>query len=108
MSTPTDDVRLDEHGVWRVAQSSVMLDSIVAAYQQGHSAETIQQQYPSLSLADAYGAIAHYLRHRDDVDQYLKQQDTIWRASRDEWNARSGALVQRLRDARDGVPLERQ
>jgi uncharacterized protein (DUF433 family) len=31
--------------------SGVSLDSIVIAFQQGHSVETIQQLYPALSLA---------------------------------------------------------
>lgn len=29
------------------------------------------QSYPTLKLADVYGAITYYLRHEDDVDQYL-------------------------------------
>ncbi len=102
-----DDIRLDEHVVLRVGGSRVMLDSIVAAYQQGHSAETIQQQYPALSLAEVYGAIAYYLRHRDDVDHYLQRQDTLWQSAREEWNRRSGTLVQRLRDARQGAAADR-
>jgi len=105
-TTTTNDVRLDEHGVWRVAGTRVMLDSLVTAYQQGHSAETIQQQYPALSLADVYGAIAYYLRHRDEIDQYLKRQDTLWQQSREEANTRSGTLVQRLRDAKHGASAE--
>ena len=107
MSTITsDDVRLDEHGVWRVAGTRVMLDSVVAAYQQGHSAETIQQQYPALSLADVYGAITYYLRHRDDVDYYLEQQGTLWQQARDAANLQSATLVQRLRDARLSATAE--
>ena len=38
-----------------------MLDSVVAAFHQGHSAETIAQQYPALSLEEIYGAITYYL-----------------------------------------------
>ena len=99
VTTTLNDVRTDELGVMRVGESKVMLDSVIAAYQQGHSAETIQQQYPALLLADVYGAIAYYLRHRDEVDRYLRVQAAIWSQSRDEWNLRSGALVQRLRDS---------
>lgn len=84
-----------------------MLDSVVTAYQQGHSAVTIQQQYPALSLADVYGAIAYYLRHHDGIDQYLQHQDAPWQRAHDEWITRSGTLVQRLRDARHGAPTER-
>ncbi len=38
-------VRMDPHGVMRVGETRVMLDSVVAAFEQGHSPETIQQEY---------------------------------------------------------------
>ena len=57
-------VRLDEHGVLRVGGTRVMLDSVVVAFQQGHSPETIQQQYPVLTLEEVYGAVAYYLATR--------------------------------------------
>jgi len=50
----------------------------VIAFQQGHSAETIQQLYPALSLEEVYGAIAFYLANRDEVDQYLERQEQLW------------------------------
>ena len=100
-------VRTDEHGVMRVGDSRVMLDSVVAAYHQGHSAETIQQQFPALTLESVYGAIAYYLGHRQEVDTYLKQQGEIWQRSRDEWNARSATLIQRLRDEQRVVTAAR-
>jgi uncharacterized protein (DUF433 family) len=45
-------VRVDEHGAMRIGNSRVMLDSIVAGFEQGHSPETLQQQYPALSLEE--------------------------------------------------------
>ncbi len=62
-------VRPDEHGVLRVGATRVMLDSVVAAFQLGHSPETIQQQYPSLGLSEVYGALAYYLNNEDAVDR---------------------------------------
>ena len=41
METAKIYVRQDEHGVLRVVETRVMLDSVVAAFNQGHSAETI-------------------------------------------------------------------
>jgi uncharacterized protein (DUF433 family) len=93
-------VRADEHGVLRVGDSRVMLDSVLAGFHQGHSPETIQQQYPALSLAEVYGAIAYYLEHREEVNAYLRHQDAVW----EEWLARSqvssGRVVERLRALR--------
>jgi uncharacterized protein (DUF433 family) len=90
-------VRTDEHGVMRVGQTRVMLDSVVAAFQQGHSPETIQQQYPALTLEQVYGAIAHYLGNRTEVDQYLERQGEVWRQWREKAAERASPVVQRLR-----------
>jgi hypothetical protein len=50
MTEKTDYVRTDKGGVMRVADTRVPLDSVIAAFEQGASPETIQQQYPALSL----------------------------------------------------------
>ena len=60
-------VHTDEHGVLRVGATRVMLDAVIAAFQQGHSPETIRQQYPALSLEEVYGSIAYFLAHLDEV-----------------------------------------
>jgi uncharacterized protein (DUF433 family) len=87
----------DEQGVYRVGQTRVMLDSVVAAFHQGHSPETIRQQYPALSLEEVYGSIAYYLAHQEEVNAYLKRQDAVW----EHWRARSertpNPAVERLR-----------
>lgn len=64
MSTANSYIRSDEYGVLRVGATRVMLDSVIAAFRQGHSSETIRQQYPALSLEEVYGSIAYYLAHR--------------------------------------------
>jgi uncharacterized protein (DUF433 family) len=63
-----------EDGVVRVGGTRVTLDTVVAAFEQGATAEEIVQQYPSLTLADVYAAIGYYLRHRSDVELYLAQR----------------------------------
>lgn len=81
----------------RVAATGVMLDSVIAGFHQGDSPESIQQQYPSLTLAEVYGAIAYYLNNSREVDAYLAQQRTTWQESREEFAAQESPLVQRLR-----------
>jgi uncharacterized protein (DUF433 family) len=93
-------VRCDEQGVMRVGNSRVMLDSIVAGFAQGHSSETLQQQYPALSLEEVYGAITYYLAHTDEVNAYLKRQDNLWDAWRIKSRARSSPVIERLRALR--------
>jgi uncharacterized protein (DUF433 family) len=93
-------VWIDEHGVMRIGHNRVMLDAIVAGFEQGHSPETLQQQYPALSLEEVYGAITYYLAHRDEVHTYLKQQDELWEAWRAKSAVRSHPVVERLRALR--------
>jgi uncharacterized protein (DUF433 family) len=93
-------VRLDEHGVMRIGNSRVMLDAIVAGFEQGHSPETLQQQYPVLSLEEVYGAITYYLAHAGEVNAYLKRQDELWEAWRTKSTAQSNPVVARLRALR--------
>ena len=61
-------------GVIRVRGTRVTLDTIWAAFNEGATAEEIVQQYPSLSLADAYEAIGYCLRNRGPVADYLAKR----------------------------------
>jgi uncharacterized protein (DUF433 family) len=61
----------DANGTVRVGGTRVTLDTLVAAFQDGATAEEIAQQYPTLQLADVYATISYYLRHRFDVENYL-------------------------------------
>lgn len=64
----------DQDGVIRVGGTRVTLATIVTAFHQGTTAETMVQQYPSLTLADVYAVLGYYLRHQVDVDAYLAEQ----------------------------------
>jgi uncharacterized protein (DUF433 family) len=58
-------------GVIRVRGTRVTLDTVWEAFSDGATAEEIVQQYPSLSLADAYQSIGYCLRHPSEVEEYL-------------------------------------
>ncbi len=62
------------NGVIRVGKTRVTLDTVVAAFKQGATAEEIVQQYPSLLLADVYAVIAYYLRRQAEVEVYLQDR----------------------------------
>jgi uncharacterized protein (DUF433 family) len=64
-------LRVDEHGVIRVGNSQVLLDIVIQGFNNGAEPEAIAHGYPTLNLADVYGVIAYYLRHRQDIDDYL-------------------------------------
>ena len=89
-------VEEDSQGALRVGSLGVSLDSVAIAFQQGHSAETIQQLYPALSLEEVYGAIAFYLANQHEVDQYLERQEQLWDQVRQR-RQNPSAVVQRLR-----------
>ena len=76
------------------------LDSIVAGFEQGSSPETIQQQYPALTLEEVYGAITYYLAHTDEITVYLKRQDEQWASWRAKSEAHASPVVERLRSLR--------
>ena len=73
-------------GYW-IANSRVSLDTIVYAFLDGQSPESIAQSLPVLTLEQVYGAIAFYLAHRDEIETYLEKAkadfDTKRKASRE-------------------------
>jgi len=67
-------LRMDETGTIRIGATRVTLDTMVAAFHAGQTAEQFVQDYPSLDLGDVYAAIGYYLRHRDVLDPYLRDR----------------------------------
>jgi uncharacterized protein (DUF433 family) len=96
-------VRTDEQGARRIGQTRVSLDSVVIAYQQGHSPETIRQQYPALTLEEVNGAITFYQANRDDVKRYLEQQQKLWNDLRQKANQEQNPVIERLRKLRQAA-----
>ena len=62
-----------DNGYW-VARTRVSLDSIVYAFLNGQTAESIARSFDVLSLEQVYGAIAFYLAHRSEIDAYLEEE----------------------------------
>lgn len=100
MAGEAEYVRTDEHGAMRVGRTQVMLDGVIAAWEQGHSPETIRSQYPSLSLEEVYGALTWCLAHPTELESYRKRQDAVWAAARAKADASAPAVVTRLRELR--------
>jgi len=68
---------VDVDDVIRVGNTRVTLDTIIAAFSEGTTAEEIAQQYPSLTLADVYAVIGYYLQRRTEVEDYLRQRRQV-------------------------------
>jgi uncharacterized protein (DUF433 family) len=101
-------VRVDEHGVLRVGDTRVSLDSVVYAFRQGHAPETIRQQYSTLSLEEVYGALAFYLANREEVDRYLERQQQAWDQFRQKADHQPPSVVERLRALRAASLAEKR
>jgi uncharacterized protein (DUF433 family) len=97
-------IRSDENGALRVGATRVSLDSVVYAFQKGHSPEAIRDQYPALSLEEVYGAITFYLANEEEVDRYLKKQEKLWDELRKEAEKNPSPVVERLRALRAEKP----
>ena len=76
LSSATEIIPLevDTHGLVRIGKTRVTLDTVIAAFSDGATAEEIVQQYPSLRLADVYHVIGYYLRRPSEVEAYLQQR----------------------------------
>jgi uncharacterized protein (DUF433 family) len=69
-TTEVIPLAVDAHGVLRVGNTRVTLETVLAAFADGATAAEIVQQYPSLHWADVYSVIGDYLRHVSEIDAY--------------------------------------
>jgi uncharacterized protein (DUF433 family) len=106
MIPPKQYVREDAHGALRVGDTRISLDSVVYAFQAGHSPETIMQQYPALSLEEIYGSITYYLANRAEVEAYLARQDSLWEEFRRKVEQHPNPVMERLRALKKSAQQE--
>lgn len=62
----------DGQGGLRVTGTRVLLERIIHAFEDGATPEGIVQSYDTLQLADVYAVLTWYLRHKVDVEHYLR------------------------------------
>jgi uncharacterized protein (DUF433 family) len=79
----------DADGVIRVAGTRVTLSTVIDTFLTGATPEEIAQDFPVLRLDDVYAVVTYYLRHREEVDAYLRERRTRAEAIRQEIEARS-------------------
>ncbi|KKD38722.1 MAG: DUF433 domain-containing protein [Limnoraphis robusta] len=63
-----------------IAETRISLDSVVYAFRNGLSPESIVQSFPLLTLEQVYGAIAFYLANRVEIDSYLEAEEVAFDA----------------------------
>ena len=89
------------NGGYYVAGTRVSLDSVVLAFQEGMSAESICAEFDTLTLAQVYGAIAHYLENSVEVDAYRIRQEQRFAAARRMAEPLPSDLRRRIEAARE-------
>lgn len=81
---------------YRIAGTRVSLDTVVNAFLEGLSPESIVDELPALSLGQVYGAIAFYLAHQKEVDDYLRQGQLDFEGTRTKLLARNPLLYRKM------------
>lgn len=78
----------------------ISLDSVVYAFRQGLSPESIAQAFPLLNLEQIYGAIAFYLANRTEIDAYLAAEEAAFDAMSQPLQSSDPALYNKLMEAK--------
>lgn len=71
-------------GAYRISGTRVSLDSVVYGWLNGQSPESIVDSYPVLTLEQVHGALAYYLAHQEEIEQYLRQGEAEFEVLRQE------------------------
>jgi uncharacterized protein (DUF433 family) len=83
-----------------VEGTRISLDSVVYAFQDGLSPESIAQAFPLLTLEQVYGAIVFYLGNRAEIDAYLAAEEAAFEAMLQPLEASDPSLYTKLTSAR--------
>ena len=81
---------------YRISGMRVSLDSVVYAFLNGQSPESIVDSFPSLTHEQVYGAIAFYLANQTDIDNYLRQGEEEFATLSQKLREASPLLYQKL------------
>jgi uncharacterized protein (DUF433 family) len=92
---------------YRISNSCVSLDSVVHAYWNGQTAESIAQSLPGLTLEQIHGALAFYLAHRSEIDAYLCAAQSEYDKLREDSRQQDPMFYQKLAAARQRAQLAR-
>ncbi len=94
------------NGAYRIGDSRVSLDSVVYAWLQGQSPDTIADNFPVLTLEEVYGAVTFYLANREAIDEYLREHkaefEEMRRKSVEELRKNRPQLYAKLMAAKQG------
>jgi uncharacterized protein (DUF433 family) len=61
----------EREGEYYVAQTRVPIGAVIASWKRNTLPDRIVEQFPTLTLADVYGAITYYLDHQEVLEAHF-------------------------------------
>ena len=107
MAFPVSPYIDQEDGALRIAGTRVGLSSIVAGFREGESPDRIAIEFPTVTVAQVYGAIAYYLENRKLVDDCLAEVDREFERRVRPLSDTNPELFARLESARQQLSSKR-
>ena len=93
-------------GCYYISGTRISLDSIVYAFREGCSPESIREDFDGLTLAAVYGAIAFYLDRQAEIDSYLLGCKAQWAELERQATPISPDLAARIECARQNQTVD--
>lgn len=75
MAVTTQVPLVTRNGVMLIEGTRVPIDTIIGAFQDGYTADEINHQYPTVSLAAVHQVIEYYLQNRAELDGYVAERE---------------------------------
>ena len=107
MALPESPYIDQRDGACRIAGTRVGLDCIINARQEGESPEEIAQSFPTVTLAQVYGAIAYYLENKKLVDDFFAEVEREFQRRVRPLSEQDPELFARLEAARQQLGSKR-
>ena len=100
---PTNQYVEIRNGGYYVAGTRIGLDVVIRDFRQGCAPEDIYKSYFSTApLSRIYGAITFILEHPDAIEEYLRDQERLWKELQEKYPMPQD-LLERLDRAIDGT-----
>jgi len=90
-----------------VGPSRVTIDTVIINWRDnGRTPEQIHESFPTVPLAHIYGAIAYYLDHKDEIDEWLREGEVLWQQGWQESQRAHADWLTRNRERLSAIGVE--
>src|SRR5580704_4213257 len=100
MAFPVSPYIEERDGALKIAGTRVSLASVVISFTEGESPEKIVRSFPTLTLAQVYGAIAYYLENETLINDHIAEIQREFERSVPPLSQTNPELFARLKAAR--------